>query len=154
MKSNNLELDNLEPDDIEPISFELANGEKIEVKAGEFYEKIDPAYIHRGIKAQRLYAIRVYCMSDSRLRKIDELRDGHECTRASVPYVFEALTEHLSSRDYLEHDDADAFCDWLREVAEEKWGTPEDAAKVLNRLPKINDPDSYDQGEDFLSDED
>jgi hypothetical protein len=143
----------LDPGDFDPISLELANGHKIKIKAGLFAEEIELSEIRPGVQAPRFYGIRVYCLQDSRLKKIDELRDGRECTRASVPHVLETVKEHISSREYLEHEDSEGFCDWLREVAEENWGTPEDATEHLDRLPSIHDPYSYDREKDFRNEE-
>lgn len=145
--------DAFDPDDLEPISFELANGSKVEVRAGEFSAKLDISEIRRGVKAPRFYAIRIYCMEDSRMRMIQELVDGAECTRASVPEVFEALREHITSRDYLEHEEPEDFVEWLIDEAGKHWGTPEDAKDHIDRLPRIEDPEFYDRENDIRREE-
>ena len=142
-----------EPGDFDPIEFELANGHEVRVEAGEFWQKLDAEDIRRGVIAEKVYSIRLYCSEDTfpkRHKLRDELRNGYEFTRSSTPEILDALKEHISSRDFLEHDECIDFLDWFLEMAEEKWGVPVDAADHLGRLSKISDPEAFDRTDDSI----
>jgi hypothetical protein len=142
-----------DPGDFDPIGFELANGHEVRVEAGEFWQKLDAEDIRRGVIAEKVYSIRIYCTEDTlpkRQMLCEELRDGHEFTRSSTSEILEALKEHISSRDFLEHDEFLDFLDWFLEMAEEKWGVPEDAVEHLGRLPKVSDPEAFDRTDDSI----
>jgi hypothetical protein len=129
------ESEQFESSEVDSVEFQLVNGHDVRIAVGEFWEKLDPGGSRYGFP-KKLFAIRVYCSEGTlpfRHKLVHSLKDEREFTRSSVPEIFEALRQHISSNDYREHDELYDFLEWFLEMVEEKWGIPEDTVELMER---------------------
>src|SRR5438552_3915816 len=116
------------------VTFDLATGAKVRVRAGEFLEELSRKDQEQGLTPGRYFGIRVYCDEDTnpkRLIRHTEFRAGIDFEQHCLRRLWAWLGDLSVSRHRFSYDNVEEFLNEFSDSMNEFGAISEDAADRL-----------------------
>jgi hypothetical protein len=137
----------------DPVEFELANGNKVRIAFGKFWERLTDLARFAGDKPGQFYAIRIYSnegVLSNQMTVQSEFRARHEFGFVALPQIWEWLESLTENRGHLKFDTFEEFVEEFAEQISILTDSDEDAVEHFRHLPEITDPESFDKVDDSV----